>query len=292
MALHPPELLWVPAHVIPLVHPRSVVTIHDLGYLHVPEAHPDRQRRMLHLTTRWSVRAAAHIIAISETTRRDLIERYRVAPGKISVAPHGVGDRFVHASDHTISGLRARHHLPDRFVLAVGTVQPRKNYAALARAVAGMREAGLPHTLVIAGKPGWMSDQVMSEIEHAGLGDIVRFLGYVDDAELPALYSAAEVVAFPSRYEGFGLPALEAMRCETPVVVSNRGALPEVAGDAAIVVDIANDRELPQALIRIASDAGLRDDLAKRGLVRAAGFTWDRSAQITLDLLRAQASDR
>lgn len=290
MALHPPKLLWVPAHVIPVVHPKSVVTIHDLGYLHAPDAHPDRQRRMLHGTTRWSARAAAHIIAISEATKRDLVDRYRVAPIKISVAPHGVSDRFTRADDGAIAELRSRLHLPAQFVLAVGTVQPRKNYAELARAVAGMRAAGLPHTLVIAGKPGWMADQVEEEIAQAGLSDLVRFLGYVDDADLPALYSAAEMVAFPSRYEGFGLPALEAMRCGTPVVVSNRGALPEVVGDAALIVDIDSEREVTLALTRVANTPELREGLIERGLERAADFTWERSAQITLDVLREQSA--
>lgn len=289
MLRQPPELLWVPAHVIPLIHPPSVVTIHDLGYLHAPETHTKQRRRELHLTTRWSVKTARHIIAISETTKRDLVERYHVAPLKISVAPHGVSDRFVRATQAEIAELRHRRALPGPFILAVGTVQPRKNYAALARMVAKLRASGLPHTLVIAGKQGWMSKQVIDEIAGDGNTGLVRFLGYLDDADLPALYSAADIVAFPSRYEGFGLPAIEAMACGTPVVVSNRGALPEVAANAALHADPADEDEFASALRRGILNSELRDGLIERGLLRAQEFTWERSARLTLSVLHEQA---
>ncbi|CAN5522287.1 glycosyltransferase family 1 protein [soil metagenome] len=288
IAQHPPELLWVPAHVIPLVHPRSVVTIHDLGYIHVPEAHPAKQRRMLESTTRWSARVASHIIAISETTRQDLIRHYGVSPAKISVAPHGVSERFIRPSDAEIAEVRARLNLSEQFILGVGTIQPRKNYTGLARIIARMRAAGLPRKLVLAGKPGWMSDQVLSEIKRNDQHGDVIVLGYVDDRDLPALYAAAETVAFPSHYEGFGLPALEAMRCGTPVVVSNRGALPEVVGTAGLVVDPDDEEAFADELMTLASDPELRQIYSTRGLEHAAKFTWERTAQLTLDVLRTQ----
>jgi glycosyltransferase involved in cell wall biosynthesis len=288
MAQHPPALLWIPAHVVPLIHPRSVVTIHDLGYIHVPEAHPVKQRRMLESTTRWSVGVASHIIAISETTKRDLVQHYDVSPAKISVAPHGVSDRFRRPTGAEIAEVRARLNLPEQFILGVGTIQPRKNYAGLARIIARMRADELPRKLVLAGKPGWMSDQVLEQIGRIDQHGDVIVLGYVDDRDLPALYAAAEVVAFPSHYEGFGLPALEAMRCGTPVVVSNRGALPEVVGAAGLVVDPDDEEAFADELMMLASDSELRHIYSVRGLEHAAQFTWERTAQLTLDVLRAQ----
>jgi glycosyltransferase involved in cell wall biosynthesis len=264
------------------------VTIHDLGYIHVPEAHPAKQRRMLESTTCWSVRVASHIIAISETTKQDLIQHYGVAPAKISVAPHGVSDRFNRPPDAEVAAVRARLNLPEQFIFGVGTIQPRKNYTGLARIIARMRTAGIPRKLVIAGKPGWMSDQVLSEIKRIDQHGDVIVLGYVDDRDLPALYAAAEVVAFPSHYEGFGLPALEAMRCETPVVVSNRGALPEVVGAAGLVVDPDDEEAFADELMMLVSDSELRRIYATRGLEHAAQFTWERTAQLTLEVLRAQ----
>ncbi|MGH2550198.1 MAG: glycosyltransferase family 4 protein [Thermomicrobiales bacterium] len=288
IAQHPPELLWVPAHVIPLIHPRSVVTIHDLGYIHVPKAHPAKQRKMLESTTRWSVRVASHVIAISETTKQDLIRHYDVSPAKISVAPHGVSERFTRPTDAEIAEVRVRLNLPEQFILGVGTIQPRKNYTGLARIIARMRAAGLPRKLVLAGKPGWMSDQVLDEIKRIDQHADVIVLGYVDDCDLPALYSAAEIVAFPSHYEGFGLPALEAMRCGTPVVVSNRGALPEVVGNAGLVVDPDDEVAFADELMMLASDSELRRIYSDRGREHAAAFTWERTAQLTLDVLRTQ----
>lgn len=289
LSKHPPALLWVPAHVIPLNHPKSVVTIHDLGYLHHPEGHTAKQRRTLDLTTRWSSRVAEHIIAISEITKRDLIDRYGVRPEKVTVIPHGVSDRFAPAGDEAIASLRDRYHLDRPYVLAVGTVQPRKNYAGLARAMAAVAEYGFPHQLVIAGKPGWLADQVRAEIGATGIRDDVRFLNYVPESDLPALYSGADLVAFPSWFEGFGLPALEAMRCGAPVIVSDRGSLPEIVGDAAIVFDPGTDGELTEAISRVLTDQALRDDLVARGLAHSATFTWQATAEKTLALLAEHA---
>ncbi len=289
MTRRPPALLWVPAHVIPLNHPRSVVTIHDLGYLHYPEGHTAKQRRLLDLTTRWSSRAATHIIAISETTKRDLIDRYGVHEPRITVIPHGVSDRFSPAGHEAIDEVRNRYRLPAQFVLAVGTIQPRKNYDGLARSMETLARRGLPHSLVIAGKPGWMADQVRAAIDATGFSQRVYLLGYVPLDDLPALYGSADVVAFPSWYEGFGLPALEAMRCGAPVVVSNRGALPEIVGDAALIADPADPDAFGERLAQVVTDPGLRARLVERGQRHAAAYSWRGTAEMTLELLREHA---
>jgi glycosyltransferase involved in cell wall biosynthesis len=285
MALHPPALLWVPSHVIPINHPRSVVTVHDLGFLHHPEGHTPGQRRMLDLTTRWSVRAAAHVIAISETTRQDLSAAYGVDASRITVIPHGVGAQFAPASEVAIASLRQRYDLERPFVLAVGTVQPRKNYEGLARAMDLVRRAGLPHQLVIAGKRGWMAENVHAAIAATPLGRDIRFLDFVPEADLPALYSAAEVVAFPSWYEGFGLPAIEAMRSGVPVVASNRGSLPEVIGEAGLLFDPANPDAIADTIVQAISNPMMRARLIESGLERSREFTWEHTARMTLELL-------
>ncbi len=286
MQRRPPAVLFIPAHVIPLRHPPSVVTIHDLGYVHHPEAHPPRDRRMLDWTTRWSTRVARRVIAISDATRRDLIQWYRVPEDKIDVIPHGVDGRFFAVTSEDIRRVRQRLALPEHYVLAVGTIQPRKNLGRLAAAMRELAAAGLPHRLVIAGKRGWLASQVEREINQAGAADRVIFLGYVPPEMLPGLYAGADALAFPSLYEGFGLPVLEAMAAGAPVVASNRSAIPEVAGDAAMLVDPFAPASIADGLIRVLTEPDLRGTLIARGKERAATFRWDRTALETLSVLR------
>jgi glycosyltransferase involved in cell wall biosynthesis len=281
-----PDLLFVPSHVIPLAHPRSVVTVHDLGYLHEPAAHPAGQRLMLDWTTRWNARVAARIIAISSVTKNDLVSRYGVDEHKVAVISHGVSDQFSPQPREAIARLRDRLGLPERFVLAVGTIQPRKNLGNLARAVRRLRDEGETISLVTAGKSGWMADQVESEIREALPSAAWMHLGYVPDEELPALYSAADVVALISRFEGFGLPVLEAMASGAPVVISDRGSLPEVAGDAALVSHPEDPELIAGQIRRPLVDASLRDELIKRGIARASAFTWERAAKETIAVFR------
>jgi glycosyltransferase involved in cell wall biosynthesis len=286
MQRRPPGVLFVPAHVIPLRHPRSVVTIHDLGYLHHPEAHPRPTRLMLDWTTRWSVRAARRIIAISETTKRDLIAHYRVPPACIQVIPHGVDQQMRPAAPEAVAALRRRYGLPERYVLFVGTVQPRKNLGRLAKAFRQVARENLPHGLVIAGKRGWLAAQVETQIAASGMADRIKMVGYVPSSDLAALYSGADALCFPSLYEGFGLPVLEAMACGTPVIATNRSAVPEVAGGAALLVDPLNSAEIGTAMVRLLTDADLSAALRSRGFQRATTFTWDRTALATIELLR------
>ena len=285
MVRHRPDVLFVPAHVVPVIHPKSVVTIHDLGYLHEPDAHPLGQRRMLDLTTRWSARSATRIVAVSESTKGDLIDRYGVLPSKIDVIPHGVSDAFQPSGPADMDRIRDAYQLPDRFVLAVGTIQPRKNLSTLANALAGVSD--LP--LVIAGKPGWLADQVMADLVDPIKAGRVRMLGYVPDGDLPALYGAASCVAFVSRFEGFGLPAIEAMACGTPVVASDRGALPEVVGVAGLIVDADDPGQIAVAIRSIVDDPVLHARLRGAGLNRATLYTWRATAEATLRVLREVA---
>ncbi len=276
MLLHQPDLLFVPAHVLPMIHPRrSVVTVHDLGYLYFPEAHPPKQRWYLDQSTRWHTRIAAHLIADSEATKRDLVDRYRARPDRISVAYPGLDPALRRIDDvHEIDRVRASYHIDGDYLLYLGTLQPRKN---LSRLIAALAACNLPLVLVIAGKPGWYYEQLIKE---AGSG--VRFIGYVDEVDKAALLSGAKAFAFPSLYEGFGFPVLEAMACGTPVLCSNTSSLPEVAGEAALQVDPLQVDEIARGLIRIATDEELRRTLIARGYEQAKKFTWQACADVVL----------
>jgi glycosyltransferase involved in cell wall biosynthesis len=296
MAAHPPELLFVPSHVLPLIHPRrSVVTIHDLGYHYYPEAHTLFQNLYLRWSTRYNARAAARVVADSEATRQDLVRWYGTAADKIAVIYPGRDERLAPVADaEALAGVRGRYGLTDAYLLYVGTLQPRKNLVRLVQAFASLLgahgsspqlPAGLQ--LVLAGQKGWLYDEILAEIGKLGLEGRVVATGYVADEELPALLSGALAFVFPSLYEGFGLPVLEAMACGTPVVCSNASSLPEVAGDAALMVDPRDTEALAEALWRIVSDEPLRRTLVERGGEWVRRFSWRRCAQEVLELLEA-----
>jgi glycosyltransferase involved in cell wall biosynthesis len=287
-----PDLLFVPSHVVPLAHPPSVVTIHDLGYLAFPEAHTARRRLELHLTTLWSVRAARCVIAISAATRDALLRRYRADPARVAVVHHGVAASFRPVADPAlIAAARARHGLDRPYFLYVGTVQPRKNLARLIAAfAAATAESPEPRPLLaIGGRRGWLTAEIERRAAELGAAGQVRFLGYLPDADLPALLGGALAFVFPSLYEGFGMPVLEAMACGAPVLTSATSALPEVAGNAALLVDPADTGAIAAALARLADDGALRAELRGRGLARAGLFSWERCARETLAVLREAA---
>jgi glycosyltransferase involved in cell wall biosynthesis len=286
MATRPPGVLFVPAHVIPLVHPRSVAVIHDLGYLRFPDAHPPSTRRILDLTTRWNAKTARMIIAISEATKRDLAEFYGTDAGKIAVVHHGVSPAFHPRPRSQIDPTLDRLGIRRPYVLSVGTYQPRKNFGRLAAAMASVAAAGLPHELVIAGKHGWLAEQVDEEIAASGQRGLVRRIGYVAPEELPALYAGASAFCLPSLHEGFGMPVLEAMASGTPVVTSNSSSLDEVADASALTVEPTDVGAIGAALVRVLSDEALAEKLRNAGERRAAEFTWERTARATLEILR------
>ena len=292
MARHPPDVLFVPAHVVPAIHPPTVVTIHDLGYLYEPDSHTPRDLLRLNLTTRWSARAAIRVITPSEATKRDLTTHLHVDPSRIAVIPHGVDERFSAMAQPIDDAIRHRLGVPPRYILTVGTIQPRKNLPVLARAIAALDRYGSDIHLVVCGKRGWRASQVVADLDTAGLGRKLKVLEYVEDHDLPAVYRGALAFCLPSRFEGFGLPVLEALASGVPTVVSDRGALPEIAGNAALIADADSSDDFARALRRIVEDEPMVRRLKEAGLHRATRFAWSITAARTLSLLREVADSR
>lgn len=283
-----PDVTFVPAHTLPLAFPGpAVVTVHDLGYIYFPEAHTGFSRRYLDWTTRYSARRATRIIADSLATARDLSAHYGVSQNRIAVVYPGVDTALARVTDPArLASVRARYKLPDVYLLFVGTLQPRKNVARLVRSFARWRrESGRADVgLVLAGQQGWLFDPRWTEGVEG-----VHLTGYVDDADVAALYSGALALLFPSLHEGFGFPVLEAMRCETPVITSNTSSLPEVAGEAALLVNPRDEAAIAQAIERVVRDAALRTTLIARGAEQVARFSWPRAAEQTLHVLEQAA---
>jgi glycosyltransferase involved in cell wall biosynthesis len=275
----------------PLRAARGVVTVHDLSFLRVPQYADPGLRAYLSAAVPRSIESAARVLADSQCTREDIVELLGVSREKVDVVCAGV-DRHFCPIRHTaeLERVRARYRLPERFILFVGTLEPRKNLVRLISAYARMRrKTGLPHELVIAGRPGWMYQAIYAQPDREAVGDTVHFPGFVEDADLPALYSLADLLAFPSLYEGFGLPPLEAMACGTPVVASNNSSLPEAVGSAALLVDAEDTDQLADAMARVLGNADLRANMVGLGFDQAARFTWEASAAQLLEAYRRAA---
>jgi glycosyltransferase involved in cell wall biosynthesis len=277
------DVFYSPDFVLPPTRrtTRTLLTVHDLSFLHCPEAFVPALRRYLERVVPRSIARADLVLADSAHTRSDIVSLLGVPPDRVQVLYSGVPPGF-RTQPELGEGerLRARYGLGGRrYVLSVGTLQPRKNYVRLIRAFANLEpETVEPETqLVIAGGRGWLYQDIFTEAGRHG--DRVRILGFVDEADLPALYRNAALFAFPSLYEGFGLPVLEAMACGVPVVCSNASSLPEVAGDAALLVDPLETDGLAEAMARVLEDAGLRREMVARGVAQAARFTWARAAR-------------
>ncbi len=286
------DLFHSPDFVLPpVLSGRKVLTVHDLSFLRVPEcAHPVLRRYLLDVVPR-SVRRADLVLADSHSTRHDVIELLAVPPERVRVVYAGVEDRFRPVGEPgELDAVRLQYRLERPFILGLGTLEPRKNFTGLIEAYAALRERRrLPHDLVIVGGKGWLYEPIFERVESLGLGDRVRFLGHVPDADLPALYSLAACFAYPSFYEGFGIPVLEAMACGTPVVTARTSSLPEVAGEAAVYVDPYNTESLVEGLDRALHDEALRATLREGGRERAQSFTWERAGRELLEAYRAVA---
>lgn len=263
----------------------AVLTVHDLIPLRLPRQSTLQARLLFRWTMALALRTVHQVVAVSEATRRDLLRWFRVPAGRVTVIPEAADPAFFPRPPAEIETVRRRYGLPDSFVLYVGSNKPHKNLPRLVEAWAQITEHGIRNTLVLAGPWDPRYPEPRRRAEQLGLEN-VRWLGPVPEADLPALYSAATLFVFPSLYEGFGLPVLEAMACGVPVVCSDTSSLPEVAGDAALRVNPTDVEALAAAIERALADEALRADLRATGLERARQFTWEAVAQKTLGVYR------
>jgi glycosyltransferase involved in cell wall biosynthesis len=267
---------------------RLVTTVHDLIPARLPALVPWRHRLAVRLLLGSALRHASRVIAVSEATRRDILERYRIAPERVVIVPEAADSRFAPPAAADRARVRRDYGLDGPYVLFVGLLEPKKNLGTLLRAVARLARAGRfrPATLAITGAAGWGVEDPAVAAARLGCGDVVRCLGPVPDGDLPALYGEALAFVFPSLWEGFGLPVLEAMAAGAPVLASRRGALPEIAADAALLVE-PEEAALAEALDRLLGDAPLRARLREAGFARARAFSWERAARETMAVYRA-----
>ena len=266
----------------------TVVTVHDLSFLRFPGAFRRANRAYLTALTTLSARRAARVIVGAESTKRDVVELCRVPAERVVTVPYGVTGAFTPADPAAAEAFRAAKGLPDRFILFLGTLEPRKNIARLIEAYARLRQraAGGVPKLVIAGGKGWHYENLFAEVTRLGLEADVLFTGYVPAEELVWWYRAALIFVYPSLFEGFGLPVLEALACGAPVITSNASSLPEVAGDAAILVDPLDIESLVSAMQRLLNDPDLRAALSVAGPPQASQFPWSRTAAETAAVYR------
>jgi glycosyltransferase involved in cell wall biosynthesis len=295
LRLDRPDLLHV-QYTAPLYCPvPTVVTVHDVSFLERPEYFTPSRALQLRITVARSVKRAARVLTVSEFARESIVRAYNLAPDKIVVTPDAASPSF-RAVNRTaaIQRVRERFHLNAPFVLSVGDLQPRKNHIGLIQAFAGLMkdQPQLTHDLVLAGKDTWFGGRVREAARESGLGGRIHFTGFVSDDDLLQLYNACECFAFPSYYEGFGIPVLEAMTCGRAVICSNSSAIPEVADGAALLFDPENRNQIVRALSDVLKDGELRARMERLGLKRASYFSWKKTAEMTLKVYREVAGAR
>lgn len=290
---NPVDVLHVQFTAPPFAPCPVVTTIHDLAFEHLPQTFKRRSSMQLRLTVRSTARRAAHIITVSEYSRRDIMETYGVAPERISVTLESAPASFAPVTDEKeLAHVRNLYGIEGDYILSVGSIQPRKNLGRLIAAYSGLRHArpeGKLPQLVLVGKCAWLYDETLRTIKELEVSNSVILTGYVPKDHLPALYSGALFFVYPSYFEGFGLPPLEAMKCGAAVIVGNKTSLPEVVGDAGLLVDPFDVNDIAGAMEKLMGDAGFRSRLRAKGLERAKLFDWRETARRTLGVYEKAA---
>ena len=278
------RLFHATEHLLPVIPgARSVFTLHDIAYLRYPQYHLLQNRLYLTLLMPRFIARADAVLCVSESTRRDAERAYKIPAHKLYVIPEGVAPRFAPETDpDRLAALRRRYGLPEKFIMCVSTLEPRKNLETLLEAYWTLGARWPELGLVLVGGKGWLYQKFFDRLRALGLANRVIFPGYVPDEDLPALINCATVFAYPSEFEGFGLPPLEAMACGVPVVCSNASSLPEVVGEAGLLLPPRAVAAWTEALQRLLADIDLRADLRARGLAQARQFTWENAARKTL----------
>jgi len=283
---NPVDVLHVQYTAPPLAPCPVVVTIHDLSFEHLPETFNRRSRAQLRLTVRRTARKAAQILTLSEFSRRDIVDTYRIAPNRVSVTPAAAPSHFKPIEDETeLRKIREIYGIERDYILSVSSIQPRKNLIRLIEAYSclrGSRPEGKLPQLVLVGKRGWLDNETFRAAQRHSANNDIAFTGYVAEKDLPALYSGATCFVYPSFFEGFGLPVLEAMQCGAPVIAGNRTSIPEVVGKAGLLFDPFDTNSLVQALTRMLDNSEYRAALRIQGLERAREFDWKQTARMTL----------
>lgn len=281
------DLFHSPNFILPPTRrAKTLLTVHDLSFIRHPQGAVNSLRKWLEKVVPRSLARADHILADSQSTKMDLTDLFNIDPEDVTVVGAGVEERFQPITDPVwLESVRRRYHLSpaDKFVLGLGTLEPRKNFTGLIEAYAqsAVRES---HHLVIAGRKGWLYNDIFAAAEASPVADRIHFIGFVNDDDLPALYSLADIFAFPSHYEGFGIPVIEAMACGTPVVCANNSCLPEVAGQSALQITATDTAALAEALHRLATDSALREKTIGEGFLQAQKFTWGAAAKRLLSV--------
>jgi glycosyltransferase involved in cell wall biosynthesis len=281
------DVFHSPRYMLPKKKPcKFVVTVHDLAFKKLPHIFVKRTVKYFSNLLEDSIQKADKIIAVSHNTKEDLLRLFNVRDDKVEVIYEGVNENYKVTTDcETLEHARSKYSLPEKFILYVGTIEPRKNLVGLIKAFHKLKEKkAIEHRLVIAGGKGWLYNDVFEAVERLGLTQDIIFTGYVEESELPTLYNLSDLFVYPTLYEGFGLPVLEAMACGVPVICSEVSSLPEVAGNAAIVVNPYDSDEIAEAIAHILENSSLKDTLIEKGIRRASMFTWQETARETLNL--------
>lgn len=272
----------------PVSHCPTVVMVHDISYEFFPEFFSPLARKRMQLLIPFSARKSAHVLTVSEYSKKQIVETYGIPEEKVTVTYNGVSDQFHKIdSDTELDNTLQRFALKDEpFILAVGNLQPRKNIERLIRVYCQLRKAEkIQQKLVLVGKLDYRGHAIEQQIIDSGMQNHITTTGYVSDDELIALYNRADFFVYPSYYEGFGLPVIEAMACGTAVITSRVSSIPEVGGEAAMYIDPHSDNDLEQQILKIANDANLRNNLIEQGLTQAKKFNWETTAKQTINIL-------